>query len=64
MVVFPFNFFETSAQKLSASIEMSSAALQITQEDVSLLLAAQCHLGVKNVEKAMEPYVWRTRKDG
>lgn len=43
---------------------MSSAALQITQEDVSLLLAAQCHLGVKNVEKAMEPYVWRTRKDG
>lgn len=40
------------------------SALQMTSEDVSLLLAAHCHMGVKNVEKAMEPYVWRTRKDG
>lgn len=40
------------------------SALQMTSDDVSLLLAAHCHMGVKNVEKAMEPYVWRTRKDG
>merc|ERR1712230_67247 len=39
-------------------------ALQPTKEDISLLLAAQCHIGTKNVEKKMEPYVWKRRADG
>ncbi|KAL8293209.1 hypothetical protein RQP46_000903 [Phenoliferia psychrophenolica] len=40
------------------------AALQPTEEDISLLLAAQVHIGTKNVEKKMMPYVWKRRADG
>ncbi|GAA6007636.1 uS2 family ribosomal protein [Rhodotorula paludigena] len=40
------------------------AALQATEEDLSLLLQAQAHIGSKNVEKKMEPYVWKRRTDG
>lgn len=29
-----------------------------------MLLAAQCHIGTKNVEKKMMPYVWKRRADG
>lgn len=38
--------------------------LNITQEDAQLLLAAQTHVGAKNCEKAMEPYVYKRRADG
>ncbi|KAG0656835.1 structural constituent of ribosome [Rhodotorula mucilaginosa] len=40
------------------------AALQATEEDLSLLLQAQAHIGSKNVEKKMAPYVWKRRADG
>ncbi|GAA6021790.1 hypothetical protein JCM10207_002060 [Rhodosporidiobolus poonsookiae] len=40
------------------------AALQATEEDISLLLQAQAHIGTKNVEKKMAPYVWKRRSDG
>ncbi|ORY89687.1 ribosomal protein S2, flavodoxin-like domain-containing protein [Leucosporidium creatinivorum] len=40
------------------------AALQATEEDISLLLQAQAHIGTKNVEKKMIPYVWKRRADG
>ncbi|GAA5871308.1 hypothetical protein JCM3774_000906 [Rhodotorula dairenensis] len=40
------------------------AALQATEEDLSLLLQAQAHIGSKNVEKKMAPYVWKRRSDG
>ncbi|KAK4705694.1 small subunit ribosomal protein SAe, partial [Phenoliferia sp. Uapishka_3] len=40
------------------------ASLQPTEEDISLLLAAQVHIGTKNVEKKMMPYVWKRRADG
>jgi len=40
------------------------AALQATEEDIQLLLAAQCHLGTKNCDKTMEPYVFKRRADG
>ncbi|BEI82901.1 hypothetical protein CcaverHIS002_0307690 [Cutaneotrichosporon cavernicola] len=40
------------------------AALNATEEDIQLLLAAQAHLGTKNCEKAMEPYVFKRRADG
>lgn len=40
------------------------AALNATEEDIQQLLAAQCHIGSKNCDKAMEPYVWKRRADG
>ena len=38
--------------------------LSATEEDIQLLLAAQCHVGIKNCDKQMEPYVWKRRQDG
>jgi len=38
--------------------------LSATEEDIQLLLAAQCHVGTKNCDKQMEPYVWKRRQDG
>ena len=38
--------------------------LSATEEDIQLLLAAQCHVGTKNCDKKMEPYVWKRRVDG
>jgi small subunit ribosomal protein SAe len=40
------------------------AALNATEDDIQLLLAAQTHLGTKNCDKAMTPYVWKRRADG
>ncbi|MCO5567658.1 hypothetical protein L7F22_021352 [Adiantum nelumboides] len=40
------------------------AVLNATDEDISLLLAANTHIGTKNCEKAMEPYVFKRRPDG
>jgi len=36
----------------------------LTDEDVQLLVAAQSHIGTKNCDKQMEPYVWKRRTDG
>jgi len=38
--------------------------LSATEEDIQMLLAAQCHIGTKNCDKSMEPYVWKRRPDG
>jgi small subunit ribosomal protein SAe len=35
-----------------------------TSQDVEMLLAAQCHIGSKNLQVHMEPYLWKTRPDG
>ncbi|PYH40252.1 40S ribosomal protein uS2 [Aspergillus saccharolyticus JOP 1030-1] len=35
-----------------------------TSQDIEQLLAAQCHLGSKNLQSHMEPYLWKTRPDG
>jgi hypothetical protein len=35
-----------------------------TSQDIEMLLAAQCHLGSKNLQVHMEPYLWKTRADG
>jgi len=40
------------------------SVLNATEEDIQLLLAAQSHIGTKNCEKHMEPYVWKRRPDG
>jgi len=48
------------------SIAMSGlpAILKATEEDIKLLLSAQSHLGTKNCDVHMEPYVWKRRADG
>ncbi|KAG0361882.1 structural constituent of ribosome, partial [Gamsiella multidivaricata] len=38
--------------------------LKATEEDIKLLLSAQSHLGTKNCDVHMEPYVWKRRADG
>jgi small subunit ribosomal protein SAe len=35
-----------------------------TEEDIQLLLSAQCHIGTKNVDINMLPYVYKRRVDG
>jgi small subunit ribosomal protein SAe len=40
------------------------AAFNPTSSDIEMLLAAQCHLGSKNLQVHMEPYLWKTRPDG
>jgi small subunit ribosomal protein SAe len=40
------------------------AVLNATEDDISLLLAASTHIGTKNCEKAMDPYVFKRRPDG
>ncbi|RKO90453.1 ribosomal protein S2, flavodoxin-like domain-containing protein [Blyttiomyces helicus] len=40
------------------------AALALTEQDTQAFLAAQSHLGTKNLDKQMAPYVWKRRGDG
>ncbi|KAI9304876.1 ribosomal protein S2, flavodoxin-like domain-containing protein [Cunninghamella echinulata] len=40
------------------------SVLNVTEEDLQLLLSAQCHLGAKNVTSHMTPYVYKRRADG
>ncbi|KAF9893144.1 structural constituent of ribosome [Aspergillus nanangensis] len=35
-----------------------------TPQDIEMLLAAQCHMGSKNLQVHMDPYLWKTRPDG
>ncbi|KAF1811865.1 ribosomal protein S2 [Eremomyces bilateralis CBS 781.70] len=35
-----------------------------TNQDIEMLLAAQAHIGTKNMQVHMEPYLWKTRPDG
>jgi small subunit ribosomal protein SAe len=35
-----------------------------TSQDIEMLLSAQCHLGSKNLQVHMEPYLFKTRPDG
>lgn len=39
-------------------------SLQASEEDYQMMLAAQVHLGTKNCDKTMEPYVYKRRADG
>ncbi|KAG6015830.1 structural constituent of ribosome [Claviceps pusilla] len=38
--------------------------LNATTQDIEMLLAAQTHVGSKNLQVHMEPYLWKTRADG
>lgn len=39
-------------------------SMHATSQDIEMLLAAQSHLGSKNLQVHMEPYLWKTRADG
>jgi len=39
-------------------------ALQLKEEDVTKFLASGAHLGAQNVDKHMEPYVYKRKSDG
>jgi small subunit ribosomal protein SAe len=43
---------------------MSTNALALREEDLRMMLAAQCHIGTKNCDANMERYVWKRRRDG
>ncbi|KAK6346987.1 structural constituent of ribosome, variant 2 [Orbilia brochopaga] len=47
-----------------ASTKNLPAIFNATSQDIEMLLAAQCHLGSKNLQVHMEPYLWKTRPDG
>ncbi|KZT04270.1 40S ribosomal protein S2 [Laetiporus sulphureus 93-53] len=40
------------------------SVLNASEDDIKLLLAAQSHIGSKNCDKQMLPYVWKRRSDG
>ncbi|KAI8372986.1 putative 40S ribosomal protein S0 [Radiomyces spectabilis] len=40
------------------------SVLNPTEQDIQMLLAAQCHIGAKNVTSSMTPYVYKRRADG
>jgi len=41
-----------------------STLFDATTQDIENLLAAQAHMGSKNLQVHMDPYVWKTRPDG
>jgi len=40
------------------------AALNLKEDDVAKMLACLVHIGTKNLDVSMEPYVWKRRADG
>ncbi|KAI9090077.1 ribosomal protein S2, flavodoxin-like domain-containing protein [Phlyctochytrium arcticum] len=40
------------------------AVLNLTEADTQSMLAAQTHVGTKNLDKQMAPYTWKRRTDG
>lgn len=60
------NFLPTTEGRIQ--VKMAPANLpsifNATSQDIEMLLAAQCHLGSKNLQVHMESYLWKTRVDG
>ena len=59
----PFDFLLTAAARAAAStsaMEPISPAKD-REDSIKLLIAAQAHLGTKNMDLAMSDYVWRRR---
>jgi len=40
------------------------ASLNLKEDDVAKLLAAQAHIGTRNIDVSMLPYVWKRKADG
>jgi hypothetical protein len=58
-----------SRKEVKHSVIMAPAnslpsVLNATSNDIEMLLAAQCHIGSKNLQVHMSPYLWKTRADG
>ncbi|KAJ3074855.1 structural constituent of ribosome [Podochytrium sp. JEL0797] len=54
-----------NACSTSSTVQMSSPSiLAPTEQDIQSLLAAQSHIGTKNLNVHMQPYVWKRRTDG
>lgn len=45
-------------------LEKLPSILGISEEEIQQMLAAQVHLGTKNLNKSMTTYVWKRRSDG
>ncbi|RMZ19174.1 hypothetical protein D0859_16835, partial [Hortaea werneckii] len=58
----PDPFIAYSTAKMAA--KNLPAAFNATAQDIEMLLSAQCHIGSKNLQVHMEPYLWKTRPDG
>jgi small subunit ribosomal protein SAe len=43
---------------------MASSGLELKEEDLKLMLAANVHIGTKNMNCQMSRYIWRRRRDG
>jgi hypothetical protein len=54
----------TTTPTLKMAAKNLPAAFNATSQDIEMLLSAQCHLGSKNMQVHMEPYLWKTRADG
>ena len=52
-----------SIAEMSAPVNLP-AIFNPTSQDIENLLAAQCHIGSKNLQVHMDPYLWKTRPDG
>lgn len=54
------------SSELSAEFEQSKSQepeMSGKERDVLKMLAADCHVGTKNLDIRMKPYIWRRRKD-
>ena len=40
------------------------AALKPSEEDIAKMLACQAHIGSRNSNKFVQPYIWKRRNDG
>ncbi len=70
----PFHIFPTHRNTSIPSLQRSNTAnmaaknlppaFNATSQDIEMLLSAQCHIGSKNLQVHMEPYLWKTRPDG
>jgi hypothetical protein len=62
----PSLFVTQDKEKKSVKMAPSNlpSIFNATSQDIETLLAAQCHLGSKNLQVHMENYLWKTRQDG
>ena len=60
----PSPFVESHGKLFKMAPNNLPSVFNATSQDIEMLLAAQCHLGSKNMQTHMEPYLWKTRPDG
>ena len=63
------SFVPTTSNLVDNTAKMASPSnlppiFNPTSQDIEMLLAAQSHLGSKNLQVHMDPYLWKTRPDG